>query len=120
MRILIAEDEPKARQFLLEHFQAAGYEVDATSSSLGVFDGLHRRPTDVLLLDMWLEDSTDGVNVLREVRKMSPKTAVIVLTGVEEDNTRETVLGLGALALFNKPIRLDELDDLLARLSKQA
>ena len=118
MRILIAEDEPKARQFLVEHFQAAGYEVEGTSSSLGIFEGLHRRPADVLLLDMWLEDSTDGLAVLREVRNMSPKTSVIVITGVEEDATREEVFQLGASAMFQKPIRLDELDDAITRLAK--
>jgi DNA-binding response OmpR family regulator len=119
MKILIAEDEPKARELLRAHFEASGHSVTATGSSLGMFQMLYRDHPDVLLLDMWLEDSTDGLSVLREVRRMVPTTKVVVVTGVEEESTREDVLKLGAAEMFQKPIRLDELDRLLVDLQNR-
>ena len=120
MRVLIAEDEPKVREFLQLHFQMAGHQVDGTPSAQGIREHLSRQAPDVLLLDMWLQDSKDGFAVLEEARRLAPRTAIIVITGIEEDTTRERALKLGALALLNKPIRLEELDSLVAGLSSSS
>lgn len=115
MKILIAEDESKLLESLQAFFKAAGHTVSGTETGQGAIDALRADAPDVLLLDMWLKDAVNGLQVLKESKRIAPKTAVIVVTGLEEESVEEDVLKLGALALLRKPIRLDELEQLVVK-----
>ena len=116
MKIVLAEDEPKVLEFLELFFRDAGHEVLTTSSGQGTLDLLRSAQPDVLLLDLWLTDNIDGMAILKQHKQLSPKTSAIVISGTEEESAEADVRKLGAVALLKKPIRLDELDELVRRL----
>ena len=120
MKILIAEDESKLLESLQAYFKAAGHTVAGTETGQGAIDALRSDAPDVLLLDMWLKDAVTGLQVLKEAKRIAPKTTVIVITGLEEESIEEEALKLGALSLLRKPIRLDELEQLVVKASHQA
>jgi two-component system copper resistance phosphate regulon response regulator CusR len=108
VRILIVEDEKRLSRFLHRALREDGYAVDLCHNGV---DGSHMALSenyDAILLDLQLPGQ-DGMSILRNLRKMKKKTAVIILTA--RDTVKDRVLGLdeGADDYLVKPFALDEL-----------
>jgi CheY-like chemotaxis protein len=114
MTILIVEDEPKVHTVLKTHFETQGHQVWVSQTGEGALALLQQHQPDAMLLDLWLKGPLNGLGVIKETPRLAPKTAVIVITGFEEP-PQEELRRLGVRALLKKPIRLDELDQLLAQ-----
>lgn len=115
MIIAIVEDEPKIQELLKAHFEGQGHQVIASDSGEGGIVLARQHQPAVMLLDMWLKGKIGGLGVLKETRTLSPSTKVVIVTGFDE-SSQEDLLKLGAAALLRKPIRLEELDALVAQL----
>jgi two-component system nitrogen regulation response regulator NtrX len=113
MTILIVEDEPKVQQLLKSHFESRGHQVHARDSGEEAIEALRQHRPETILLDLWLKGKLNGVGVLKEIKRSLPQAAVIVITGLDEAPDEE-VFKLGITAFLKKPIRLEELDRLLA------
>ena len=64
---------------------------------------------DLVLLDVRMEEMT-GVEVLRRLRKTNNNTKVIMVTGVEEEETVKEANALGVVSYIHKPLILEELE----------
>jgi len=118
MTILIVEDEPKVLELLTTHFEGQGLTVLASETGEEALELLAQHHPEAMLLDLWLKGALNGMGVLKESTHLSPKTAVIVITGLEEF-PQEELLKLGARACLRKPVRLEELDQILAKVHGQ-
>ena len=116
MKILVVEDEPKVVDIIRNHFVGQGHEVFSSETGQGALDLLERHRPDLMLLDLWLKDAINGLAVLKERPRLSAKTTVIVMTGLE-DSSQDELVSLGAAALMRKPVRLEELSDLVTHVS---
>jgi FixJ family two-component response regulator len=56
----------------------------------------------LVILDILMEGMS-GLEVQTQLRDLSPRTRVIIMTGRESANTRSTVTDMGACAFFTKP-----------------
>jgi two-component system, OmpR family, KDP operon response regulator KdpE len=110
-RVLIVEDEPALLRALRINLRARGYDVAIASTGREALFEAHRRPPDVVLLDLGLPD-TDGGEVIRELRSWS-RAPVIVLSGRAGSGDKIGALDAGADDYVTKPFDMEEL---LARL----
>ena len=118
MKILIVEDEPKVLELMTQHFQDQDYQVIGSDTGPGGLALVREKP-DVAFVDLWLKGSSDGRAVLKELKRVSPQTRAVVVTGTEADDPPEEEMAqLGAVACLKKPIRLEELDALLQGFSR--
>ncbi len=117
MRILIIEDEPGIALFLKEGLQEESFAVDVANDGPSglelatVNDGEY----DLILLD-WMLPGLSGIEVVRQLRKISSQVPVIFLTA--RDTVQDTVFALemGANDFIKKPFSFEEL---LARVRVQ-
>ena len=70
---------------------------------------------DVVLLDVKMPGGMDGIETLREIKKMRPSTEVVLLTGHASIETNIEGKKFGAFDFLLKPIKLD---DLIVKLSE--
>jgi two-component system response regulator QseB len=114
-RILIAEDEPGMASFLEKGLSSRGYATKVVSDGDGAIAIASDEDFDLLVLDLGLPD-TDGLSVLRQLRRRGERLPVLILTA--RDDLRDKVEGLdaGADDYVTKPFKLDEL---LARVRVQ-
>lgn len=108
MKILVAEDDPGARQLLKKFLTARSFEViDAPDGSAALYRFAAADP-DLVLLDINMP-GLDGWSVLRQIRSMSD-VPVIMLT--VRDDARDKVRGLteGADDYVTKPFDLAEIE----------
>lgn len=117
--VLLAEDEPVSRLFLVDALTSLGVRCDAVDDGFDAIRHAGRTRYDALLLDLNLP-GCDGVEILARVRgdagAGSRDTRALALTADDDDATRERLLAAGFCAVACKPIGLDRLADTLEAL----
>ncbi|MFV0422436.1 response regulator [Oleidesulfovibrio sp.] len=114
MRILVIDDEaPTLKMFslLLGAYGHKVFTADSGEAGLVRFKA-HQPPlvlTDIRMPGM------DGMEVLRQIKKLAPATEVIVITGHGDMDLALQALNLDATDFINKPIRREALDQALVR-----
>lgn len=108
MQILVVEDEPKVGNALRDGLEAEGYMMTLARTGEEGFFHASARAFDLIILDIMLP-GTDGIEVLRTLRKRGTKTPVLLLTA--KDAIEDRVLGLdaGADDYLVKPFAFAEL-----------
>lgn len=106
--VLIIEDDPTQGEELACYLKRAGLKVEATTSaSLAIHTIGDLRPK-VALIDYNLPE-LDGVTVAERVRRLSPGTAMIMMSGRIEGLPDITLASTGIFAFMNKPVSLGAL-----------
>lgn len=112
MKLLLAEDEQRMAEALLELLRQEGYDVDwFADSSEAQLAGTHD-VYDAIICDVMLPGK-DGFRIVRELRDAGITTPVIMLTAKGELEDKVHGLDSGADDYLTKPFLVDEL---LARL----
>lgn len=107
-KILIVDDEPSIRFFLQEALARDGHDVVAVESGEAALECSESQGFELVLLDLKL-NGMDGIEVLKEISRRSPDTAVIVLTGHASLETAVEALRQGAYDYLFKPCKTDQL-----------
>ncbi|MGH2668284.1 MAG: response regulator, partial [bacterium] len=119
-RILVVDDDPSVRRFLVEALTEAGHSVAAAEDGERAIEIFRAHPCDVVVSDVRM-GRVSGLDVLRAVKDHAPTTEVIILTAHATLDTAVTALRHGAYDLITKPLTdLETLDRLVRRaLEKQ-
>ncbi|GGP67483.1 response regulator transcription factor [Saccharothrix coeruleofusca] len=113
MRVLLVEDDDGVAGALVEALRANGHHPHRVRRGADAL--LAHRDHDLVLLDLGLPD-TDGLEVLRKIRRVA-QVPVLVLTARGDERSTVRGLRLGADDYLVKPVRLGEL---LARMDAVA
>jgi DNA-binding response OmpR family regulator len=108
MRALIVEDEPLMADGLEEQLLDEQFTVDRAELFKRAQDYLIGEEYDLILLDLSLPDG-DGLDLLRDIKKLYQETAVIILTARGEIEDKVTGLELGSDDYLAKPFSMAEL-----------
>ncbi len=112
MRILLAEDDAKLGQSLLNTLQQSGYAVDWAKNGIDAEDWGSVEPYDVVILDLGLPEK-NGMTILRGWRERHIDIPVLILTARSSWSEKVAGLKAGADDYLTKPFHNEEL---LARL----
>lgn len=121
LRVLVAEDEPYIRRFVLDILEdMPGVEARAVASGEEALAALDEGPWDVLVTDQRM-GVTDGVRVLEVAARKYPGTGRIMMTGYGEVPLIERALNEGRAQRFlAKPFGVQEFRDAVASLGAEA
>jgi DNA-binding NtrC family response regulator len=108
LRILFADDEAHLRDLMQMELPRLGHEVTVCPDGTAALRALERGLYDAALLDMRMPGMT-GIEVLDQIRQVSPETQVIILTGHATVDTAVQALRLGAFDYLTKPCKWAEL-----------
>ena len=111
-RVLLVEDEPGLVLTLTDRLSREGYDVQSSSDGESGLARATRETFDLVLLDVMLP-RLGGFDVVRELRKQSIETPVIMLTARGQVVDKVVGLKLGADDYVTKPF---EMVELLARI----
>lgn len=107
-KVLIVDDEPTIRWALAEALRCWDYETVEAETGAATLSALVTERPAAVLLDINLPDSS-GLDLLREIKRRSPQTAVIMITAETLFENAVTALRGGADDFIGKPINLVEL-----------
>jgi two-component system NtrC family response regulator len=115
--ILIVEDEPFQREMLRDHLLREGHRVQEAEDGDKALDLLKGNAFDLLLLDYRMA-GMNGIEVLKEARRLCPDVEAILITAYGAIETAVEAMKAGAADYLTKPIDLDELSLLIERIGK--
>jgi len=105
--ILIVDDEQAVLDLLVYNLKKAHFEVLTAINGRQALALAHQAEPDLILLDLMLPE-IDGLDVCRELRRIS-KVPIIIITARDEEVDRVVGLELGADDYICKPFSVREL-----------
>ena len=102
IRVLMVDDEKQFRATTSKILSRKGYETTMADSGEEALKILKKSKHDVVVLDIKMP-GMDGREALMEIKKISPNTKVIMLTGHGGRDSAKETLALGAYDYLNKP-----------------
>ena len=114
IRILVADDERGARMTVEVPLRLSGFEVVAVESGRAAVEAGQKDFFDVLLTDVYMP-GMNGLEVVREFRRFSPETKIIVMTAQGSLETAMQAVEQGAYDFIAKPFDIEEVLALVRR-----
>jgi len=121
-RVLVIDDDEAYSVFLTTLLVRGGHEVFSLRNGRFLARLIAAEPFDAIITDLYMPE-TDGIEVLRCVKKLAPSAVVIAVTGGAvtggaraaraDDCVHRLMSVLGAAAVLTKPIDGDALLDIL-------
>ena len=118
MRLLIVEDEKNLCDTIAKNLYGAGYEVDTSYDGNDALDCILSEDYDLIVLDLNLP-GTDGMDILKELRKKNEETKVIILSAKSQIADKVSGLDAGANDYLEKPFHLQELEARIRSLTRR-
>ncbi len=115
--ILIVDDEPLVRDLLKEVLEREGYQVDLAKDGLSALKFIQENFFDVVITDMKMP-KMDGLSLLKEIKRFSPSTLVIVITAYGSIENAVEAMKQGACDYLTKPILPEQIKVTIKKVSK--
>jgi DNA-binding response OmpR family regulator len=107
-RILVADDADTITSLLVTALETNGYEVHTAADGVEAYEAGSSTDFDLVILDQ-LMPGLLGLEIIERWRAEGVSTPVIMLSGVDDDQTVVDSFDVGALDFIKKPFRLAEL-----------
>jgi len=114
IRVLLVDDEKDFIEMLAQRLEARGFEVTTALSGEAALNVFTERELDVVVLDV-LMPGKDGIETLKEIKKIKPLLHVIMLTGNATVETAIEGMKQGAYDYLMKPTDMQDLVEKITR-----
>ncbi len=119
-RVLIVDDETDFLETIVNRLLKRNIDATGVPSGEKALSLMKENNFDVVLLDIKMPGGMDGIEILREIKKIQPSTEVILLTGHASIETSMEGMKSGAFDYLLKPVKFAELlEKLLAAFDKK-
>src|SRR5579859_6587682 len=115
-RILVVDDEPTIRELIADFLRETGYQVDTAANGAEALQHMYQHVPHAIVLDLMMPrlDASGFV----ELKRLNPRFAevpVVLMTAAF--GAHDTAQRLGTHACLTKPFELDELAEMIGRLT---
>lgn len=107
-RVLVVDDNPDILDFLVDVLSQEGFDPVPAASAEEAIQEFRTIPADAVLTDLRLP-GRNGLDVLREVRRIRPGTVVFLMSAYGEWDLDLQAMNEGAAEFLAKPFRAEEL-----------
>jgi len=113
-KVLLVDDEREFAETLSERLMIRDVGTAVAHDGQSALSLIENDDPEVMIIDLKMPDIS-GLEILKKVKKTPPEIEVIVLTGHGSDADRDVCLNLGALAYLQKPVEIEELNELIQK-----
>ena len=115
MLILVVDDEPAHAEVVAASLERINAECMIAHSEKEAEDLIKRNTFDVVVTDLMLETNDGGLNILKEVKRESPDTEVVLMTAFNGIETAVEAMLQGAFNYLQKPLDLKQLRSIVQK-----
>lgn len=106
--VLVAEDNPAVREFIVRSLQSIGCQVTAVSDGQAALDVLARSKFDVLVADIVMPNM-DGIALALKAARIVPDLRIVLISGYAQERMRAHNMEVLAHKIIPKPFSLEEI-----------
>ncbi len=113
--VCLLDDDLSMLKALDRLLKSEGFNVEKFSEPAAFLAAIGQASCRVAILDVWMPDM-NGLEVQEALRKDSPETRIIFISGRDDPSVRQTALEAGAFGFLSKPFD----DEVLLQLVRKA
>jgi len=117
-KLLVVDDEQSIRRLCMTIGTSLGFTCNEAESAESAVTRLETDPPDLVLTDLKLPNQS-GVELLKQVRNILPRTEIAIMTGHGSIESAVDAMKLGAYDYIEKPFRVEKLRLLLQRMAEK-
>lgn len=118
LRVLFVDDERSLQEFMRAEIPRLGHEVVVCPDGRAALKALEKSTFDAAILDLRMPGMS-GIEVLEHLKKVSPDTEAVVMTGHASMETAIEAVRLGAFDYITKPCKLAEIEAVLLKIAEK-
>jgi DNA-binding NtrC family response regulator len=118
LRVLFVDDEKPLQEFMRTELPRLGHEVTVCADGRAAMKALEKGTFDAAILDLRMP-GMNGIEVLEHLKKVSPDTEAVMMTGHASMETAVEAMRLGAADYITKPCKLAELEVMLCKIAER-
>ncbi len=111
-KLIIVDDEPDIREFAKRFFEKRHIEVFTACNGLEALEIIDAQKPDLALFDITMESMT-GLELLKKLREKGNDMKVIMVSGLENEETVNEANSWGVRGYIHKPLVLEELEKIV-------
>ncbi|MBI1870206.1 MAG: response regulator [Chlamydiae bacterium] len=115
--ILVVDDQVGMLETFTDILGDKGYKVATASDGYTAIDKVKKETFDVIFMDIKMP-GINGVQTFREIKKVNPKTAVIMMTAYSVEDLVKEAIEEGAYTVIYKPFDIDRVVETIERVLK--
>lgn len=106
-KLLVVDDEHKIREMIALALEQQDREIILAESGEQALALIRQQLPHLIIADVKM-NGMSGVELLEQVKASWPQTAVLLLTGYDDDALEQQAKGLGASGIIHKPLTIPE------------
>lgn len=118
-RVLVVDDDAQVRSIVRRFLEPEGYEIAEAESVEAAKEKLGAERFDVVLTDLTMAGSLDGIDLAALVHREFPETETILMTGFPDIQASIRAIRAGVLDFLIKPIARESLVNVVGRWSRE-
>lgn len=114
--ILIVDDERDIRELVGDILKDEGFTTRLAANSDECMAEVAAEPPALMILDIWLKDSSmDGIDILTAVKRDNPEIPIVIISGHGNIEIAVAAIKQGAYDFIEKPFNIDQLMVVITR-----
>jgi DNA-binding NtrC family response regulator len=113
-RVLVVDDNGRARQSMADVLSAAGHEVSTVASASEALKIVQRRDYDLIITDLQMP-GMDGLAFIRTLAEQRVESQIVMVTAFASVTSAVEAMRYGAFDYIEKPFDVEQLEALVAR-----
>ena len=118
-RLLVVDNEMDVCNFVKAFFEMRGFDVVTAFNGDEALKVLAHVKPEIILLDVMIRTDKEGLEYLPMVKKESPDSKIIMVTGIDDKEIVDASKKLGADDYITKPLVLEYLESTVMTKVKQ-
>lgn len=110
-KLMVVDNEIDICNFVKSFFEMRGFEVSTALNGDDALSKTSRENPDIIILDVMMRTDNEGIEFLPKLKAALPSVKVIMITGVDDENTIKEAKRLGADDYITKPLMLEYLEN---------
>jgi DNA-binding NtrC family response regulator len=118
LRVLFVDDEQPLQELMRSELPRLGHEVTVCADGRAALKAMEKGSFDAAILDLRMPGMS-GIEVLEHLKKVSPDTEAVMMTGHASMDTAIEAMRLGALDYITKPCKLAQIEAMLLKIAER-
>ncbi len=107
VKVLVVDDKKIIGDLFDFTLGYSGYDITVVDNAAAAIAAVKNKEFDIAFIDIVMPDK-DGVSILQDIKAITPKLPIVMMSGYSVEEKRSKAKDLGAVTCLKKPFEMDD------------